>query len=124
MELKNAIYKVYKHLFGHTSLSDIQILLKCNKMWTADVEKYLNRVVSSSSDCSETYEPKKARKFSLSSIYRLLNELTCGGHFHPENLRICHIMDANTRYSSGALVSDTGIGAAIEVVDSLWISPF
>ena len=33
-------------------------------------------------------------------------------------------MDATTRYSAGTVVPDTGMGAAIEVVDSLWVYSF
>lgn len=33
-------------------------------------------------------------------------------------------MDATTRYSVGAVVSDTGTKATISALDSHWISPF
>ena len=92
-------------------------------MRTDEVEKYLHRVINSCSDCAKNYEPKKARKVSLSSVNRSFNETICIDHFHLGNVRIFHIMDASTRYSASTAVPDTGIEAAIEVLDSHWISP-
>ena len=48
----------------------------------------------------------------------------CIDHLQVGNLRICHVMDATTRYSAGTVVNGTGMEAAIGVVDSHWISPF
>ena len=45
-------------------------------------------------------------------------------HFLLGNLRICHMMDATTRYSAGIVVPDTGMQTAIEALDPLWISSF
>ena len=35
-----------------------------------------------------------------------------------------HIMDTPTRYFTGTAVPDTGMEAAVEFLDSHWISPF
>ena len=45
-ELKSIVDKIHKHVCGHASLSDIQVLLQLNNMWTTEIEKYLNRVVN------------------------------------------------------------------------------
>ena len=123
-ELKKIIEKVHKHARGHANLSDIQTLLQRKNMWSLEVEKYLNRIISSCTDCAETYGPKKARKVSMSSVNRSFNKVVCIDHFHLGHLRICHIMDATTRYSAGAVLNDTGMEAAIGVLESHWIPPF
>ena len=88
------IGKVRKHVCGHVRLSGIPILLQRNKMWSAEVEKYLNFVVCSCTDCAKTHEPKQACNVSFSSINRSFNKVVCIDHFHPGKLRICHVMDA------------------------------
>ena len=123
-ELKKIIDKLHKHVCGHASLSDIQILLQCNNLLSTEIEKYLNRVVTSCSDCAKTHEPKQARKVSISSINRSFNKVVCIDHFHLGNLRICHVMDATTRYSAGAVVHNNSMQVAIEVLDSHRIPPF
>ena len=49
-ELNKIVDKVHKHVCGHARLNDIKILLKRNSMWAGEVERYLNRVIDSSSD--------------------------------------------------------------------------
>ena len=123
-ELKKTIDKFHKHVCGHASLNDIKILLQRNSMWTDEVEKYLNRVINSCSDCAKTYKVMKARKVSLNSVNRLFNETICIDHCHLGNIRMFHIIDASGRYSTETAVPDTGMEAAVEFLDSHWISPF
>ena len=52
-ELKKIIEKEQKDVCVHASLSDIQILLQRNNIWSAEVEKSLTRVVSSCTDCAK-----------------------------------------------------------------------
>ena len=99
-------------------------MLERNDLWSTEVEKYLHRVDDSCESCSRTYEPKKARKASLSSLNRSFNELVCIDHFHLGNLRLCHIMCGSTRYPTASVVPNTGVEAAINVLDSHWISQF
>ncbi len=61
---------------------------------------------------------------SLSSLNRSFNDVACIDHFHLGNMRICHMMDAATRYSAGAVVPHTRMESAINVLDSHWISQF
>ncbi len=98
-------------------LSDMKTLLERNNLWNHEVETYLNRIVNSCSNCARCYEPKQARKVSLSSLNRSFNDVSCIDNFHLGNMRICHIMHAATRYSVGAVVSDTGMESAINVLD-------
>ena len=88
-KVKNIVDKVHKHVCGHASLSDIQILLERNNMWNSEVRKYLSR--------SKTYEPKQTRKVSVSSLNRYFNDLVCIDHFHLGDQRICHIISASKR---------------------------
>ena len=96
-ELKEIIDKVHKHLWGHASLSGTQILLQRNNLWSTEIEKYLNRVVTSCTDCAKTHELKQAREVSFSWVNRSFNKIIHMDHFHFGNLRICHVMDATTR---------------------------
>ena len=109
---------------GHAKLSDMQTLLERNNLWNHEGETYLNRIVNPCYNCARCYEPKKVRKVSLSSLNRSLIDVACIDHFHLRNMRTCHIMDAATRYSVGAVVTDTGMESAINVLDSQWISQF
>ena len=99
-------------------------MLERNNLWNIEVEKYLSRVFSSCSDCAKTYELKHARKVPLRSLNRSFNGLVCIDHFHLDNLHICHVKDAYTLFSVGAVVPDTGMESAIAVLDSRWISQF
>ena len=74
--------------------------------------------------CYKNSEPKITRELSLSSLNKSFNSLICVDNFNLGNLRICHIMDANTRYSIGAVVPYTSMESVIEVLDTHWISQF
>ena len=99
-------------------------LLDRVKLWNTEVEKYLNRVVSSCSNCAKTYEPKQFRKVSLSSLNRPFNDFICIDHVHIGDIRVCDIMDATTRYSVGYVVPNSAMESAFDVLDSNWISHF
>ena len=123
-DVKKIIGKVHKHVCGHATLSDVEVLLKRNNLWNDEIQIYSTRTPSSCIDCAKTYMPKQGRKVSLSSLNRSFNKLVCLDHFHLGDLRFCHIMDAITGYSVGAVVPDTSIKSAISVLDAHWISPF
>ncbi len=123
-DIKKIVDKDHKHVCGHAELSDMQTLLERNNSWNHEVKTYLNRIVDSCSNCARCYEPKQARKVFLSSLNRSFNDVARIDHLHLGNMRICHIMDAATRYSVGAVVPDTGMVSAIDVLDSHWISQF
>ena len=62
-ELKRIIDKVHKHVCGHASLSDIQILLQRNNMWTSEVKKYLRRVLNSAAIVLTLLNSNKPERF-------------------------------------------------------------
>ena len=123
-ELKKIIDKVHEHVCGHKNLSYIKILLQRNNIWIDKVENHLHRVLKSSIDYVKIYEPNKAWKLPLRSVNRSVNQIIRTYHFHLQDLRIIHIMDACWRYLAGASVPGTVIKAAIEVLDLHCISPF
>ena len=118
-EVKKIIDKVQKHVCGHASLSDIQILFERNNVWNPEIRKYLSRAVESCIHCAKTYELKRTRKVSLNSLNRSFNDRVCIDQFHLGGQRICHIMCASTRYYVGTVAPDVGIESAVNALDSL-----
>jgi len=57
-------------------------------------------------------------------LNRAFNTVVCIDHFHLGNMRVFHLMDSVTRYSAGAVVKDTSMISAIEVMEGHWISQF
>eukprot|EP00171_Calliarthron_tuberculosum_P001315 IDg1315t1 len=123
-ETKMIIDKVHRHVCGHSTYTDMKILLDRNGLLTAEAQKYLSRTLEKCTSCSTTHEPKQARKVSLSSMSRAFNNVVCIDHFHLDDYRVCHIMDSVTRYSVGKVVSTTSMIEAIEAFESHWISAF
>ena len=93
-------------------------------MWNTEVARNLSRIVESCIHCAKAFEPRKARKFSLSSLNRSFNDLVCIDHFHLGDQRICHIMCALTRHSVGTVVPEVGMESAVNALDLLRISQF
>ena len=100
------------------------MLIERKDLWIPEVAKYLNRMIDSSEKCSRTYEPKQARKVSLSSLSRSFNDLVCINQSHLGSLRNFYMMCDSTRYSVRAIVPETGMETAIVALDSNWISQF
>lgn len=48
----------------------------------------------------------------------------CIDHLHLDDMRVCHLMDATTRYSLGSVVPDDGMEQSVLVLEANWISPF
>lgn len=123
-ELRKIVDKVHKHVCGHSTYSDIKILLQRNNLWNDEVMKYLARTIESCSSCHNTALPKPTRKVSLSTMSREFNDTVCVDHLHIDDMRILHIMDSATRYSAGAVVQTTNMEDAIIAFDSHWVSQF
>ena len=123
-ELKKIIDKVHTHVCGHASFSDMKVLLQRNGLWSDEVFRYLAHRVDTCSNCLHTAEPKIPRKVSLSSMSRSFNDVICIDHLHLGNSRVCHVMDATTRYSVGSVVPDVSMEHSIHTIESNWISPF
>lgn len=123
-EVKKIVDKVHKYICGHASFSDIKTLLERNNIWSDEVMKYVSRTMESCTRCLHTSEPKQARKVSIRSLNRSFNMVVCIDHLHLGNMRVFHLMDAATRYSAGAVVQDTSMVLAIEVMEGHWISQF
>lgn len=124
VELKHVIDKVHSHVCGHASFSDMKVLLQRNGLWSDEAMKYLARVIETCAGCSHTSDPQNARKVSIRSLNRSFNQVVCIDHLHLSDMRVCHVMDATTRYSVGSVVPDVGIDNAILTLEAHWISPF
>lgn len=122
--MKKIVDKVHNHVCGHASFSDIKTLLERNNLFTDECAKYLTTVLDQCNSCIRTSEPKPARKVSLSSISRTFNDTVCVDHLFLDSMPVFHIMDSTSRYSVGAVVESTGMEHAVEVFESLWLSPF
>lgn len=123
-ERRKIVDKIHKHVCGHSNFGDMKTLLQRNNLWDHDTEKYLISQVDSCYMCRKAAEPKQARKVSLSSMSRNFNEVVCIDHFFLDKFKVFHIMDSQTRYSVGAVVPDEKMENAVELIDTLWFSPF
>jgi len=121
---RKIIDKVHTHVCGHSSFSDIKVLLQRNDIWNESVQDYLAMILERCTSCKTTSLPKQTRKVSLSSLNRSFKDLVCVDHMYLEDNCVLHIMDATTRYSAGLRVLNTGMDAAISTFESQWISPF
>ena len=109
---------------GHPSYGDIKVLLQRNGLWDYEVQQYLTRVIERCVDCKATSEPKQARKVSLSTMTTSSNQVVCIDHFHLDEMRVFHIMDSATRFSSSMVVPDTSMHQSLSALESQWISYF
>lgn len=123
-DVKKIVDKVHKHVCGHSTYSDIRVLLERNKLWNEQVEKYLQSVLERCTACLTTAKPKSSRKVSLSAMTRSFNDLVCVDHLFLDQYCVMHAMDAASRYSVGAVVEDTSMWRAILLFDAHWVTPF
>ena len=61
---------------------------------------------------------------SLSRMSRDLNDVVCVDHLHLDDITVFHIMDAATRYSSGAVVESKSISECSYQFEQNWIAQF
>ena len=52
------------------------------------------------------------------------NEVVCVDHMFLDQYSVMHVMDADSRYSVGAVVEDTSMQKAVLVFDAHWITLF
>jgi len=122
--LKKIVDKVHKHVCGHSNYTDIKLLLDRNDLWNSDVQKYLENILETCSECHATALPAQSRKVSLSSMSRKFNDVVCVDHLFLDEFKVFHAMCAATRYSTGAVVQDTSMESSIEAFEAHWISQF
>lgn len=123
-ELKHVIDKVHKHVCGHATFSDIGILLDRNDLWSDEVEHYLRSVVEECHHCKAACLPTPSRKVSLSSLSRSFNEVVCVDHFYLDNIRMFHMMDAWSRFSTCYALDDASLRSAVIGFEASWLSKF
>ena len=116
--------KVHKHVCGHSNFNDIRTLLERNGLWSDGCDKYLASVLESCSACRAVQMPVGMRTVSLSALSANFNQLVNIDHFFLNDITVCHVMDATSRYSVGQIVDSTSIPLAIETLESRWITEF
>ena len=123
-EIQTVVDKVHKHVCGHSNFSDLKFLLQRNSLRNDEISKYLSRVLERCGACATTSEPKQERKVTISSMSRSFNVVVCIDHLHLDGIRVFHMMDSATRYSTGAVVQSTAMPEAIMQFEAQWVSPF
>ena len=98
-EIKAIFDKVHKHVCGHASLRDMQILLERNDLWSNEVKAYLHQTVEVCHQCKMTDEPKAMRKVSLRDISTSFNDRVCLDHVFLDNYVVLHFMNSCTHFS-------------------------
>ena len=121
-EIKAIVDKVHKHVCGHASLRDMQILLERNDLWSNEVKAYLHQTVEVCHQCKMTDEPKDMRKVSLHDLSSSFNERVCLDHVFLDNYVVIHFMDSCTRFSQGAIVTTRTVHDAIDHFELIWVS--
>ena len=123
-QLCAVIDKVHHHVCGHSNFSDIKLLLQRNGLWTDSCTEYLAQKLDSCEHCHAVRQPQKPRTVSLNNLSREFNEVVLVDHMFLDDLIVLHVMDAKTRYSTGAVVNSTSMADAIVAFDACWLSPF
>jgi len=123
-DTKAILDKVHSHVCGHSSFSDMNVLLRRNEIWNADIEKYLSQVLETCPTCKTPSKPKTPRKVSLSSLNRHINKDVCINHLYLCENIVFHAMKATVRYSAGGSVPDTSVKHAIVSFETHWVAPF
>ena len=123
-EIKAIVDKVHKHVCGHASLRDMQILLERNDMWSTEVKAYLHQTVEVCHQCKVTDEPKDMRKVSLRDLSSSFNDRVCLDHVFLDDYVVLHFMDSSTRLSQGAIVTTKTVREAIDHFEMIWVSQY
>eukprot|EP00173_Palmaria_palmata_P002678 Plantae.Rhodophyta-Palmaria_palmata.ctg2798.p1 GENE.Plantae.Rhodophyta-Palmaria_palmata.ctg2798~~Plantae.Rhodophyta-Palmaria_palmata.ctg2798.p1 ORF type:complete len:702 (+),score=86.29 Plantae.Rhodophyta-Palmaria_palmata.ctg2798:107-2212(+) len=116
--------RIHKYVCCHSSVSDMKTLLKRNKIWSPDIESYLNQVTDSCAACDCVQPPSPMRKVSIKNINRSFNESAQIDHLFLEQQAVVHVMEASCRYSSGAPVDSTSVSQAIKFIEERYFSEF
>lgn len=122
--IQKIVEKVYKHVCGHSSYSDINTLLDRSKLSNVEVNKFLFRVIENFPNCVVTSEPKQALKVSLRFMNGELNTDFYVDHLHLLELRVFHIMNSLSRDSVGSVVELSVMPEAITSFESICVSTF
>lgn len=124
IDVKRIVDKVHKHVCGHSNLTDIRMFLERNNIWNNAVEKYVNDLLKNCRSCKSTAPPQPSRKVSISSMSKGINETVCIDHLYLEGIRLFHVMDLVTRFSSAFVVSDATMKQTINAFEACWASQF
>jgi len=123
-EIKAVVDKVHKHVCGHASYTDFELLLARNGLWNDAVASYVAQCVDQCTACRSTAPPQPNRKVSISSLSKSFNDIVCIDHFYLDQIRLMHCMDLVSRYSAVHIVSTVTMGEAVQAFEACWVSQF
>ena len=99
-DIKKIIDKENKHVCGHASFTDYQLIIERNNLWNDTVASYLRELVNGCTACRSTSVSHPSRKVSISSLSKNFNEVLCIDHLYLDESLVMHFMDLVSRYSS------------------------
>ena len=120
-EIKAIVDKVHKHVCGHASLRNMQILLERNDLWSNEVKTFLHQTVEVCHQCKMTDEPRDMRKVSLHDLNSSFNDRVCLDHVFLDNYVALHFMDSCARFSQGEIVTTRTVRNAIDHFELIWV---
>ncbi len=118
------IDKVHKHVCGHSSYSDMVMLLKRSNIWDESVEDYLQQTVSRCDSCRAATPTLPMRKVSIKGLSDPFNRTIQVDHMFLDGNPVLHIMEHPHRYSIGIPVSSTDVRSAMDAIESRWFTEF
>lgn len=74
--------------------------------------------------CRCTSAPEPSRKVSLSSLSKSFNHMVGVDYLFLDGLRVFHVMDSSTRFSSGLVCDETAMVSSTTAFPSPSLSPF
>ena len=63
------------------------------------MEQYISQVINECPKFKASSAPEPSRKYSISSMFKNLNEIVCIDHFYLDELILIHFMDSTTPVS-------------------------
>ncbi len=123
-EVVKIIDKVHKHVCGHATYTDFQLLLERNNLWNETVASYVAQTIQNCSSCKSSALPQPNRKVSISTLSKQFNEIVCIDHFFLDEICLVHCMDLVSRFSAVQAVESTNLADAVVAFEACWVSQF
>lgn len=90
------VEKLNKHVCVHSKYSYIKTFLERNNLWSAEMRKFLARILEELPRYLATAKPEGTRKVSLSAMSPQLNIVLCVDHMYLENNRVFDTMESTS----------------------------
>lgn len=122
-QTKGVIDKVHPHVGGHSSYSDIEVLLQRKTIWTEEVLHYLSILLENVLHARFIHSTS-CRKVALGKLNSSLNDVVMIDYFYLDENSLFHFMDSYLRSSTVYLVPDATLFSAVVSFESTCITPF